>query len=627
MLILSSFGIKIHNVGIQQQMKLPESSLTFGSWPLTKSQKPKDAFIKSSSQVVSFKENSKSSVTAFKTSLENTSKYQDNIRLLTETDWKEGDLLIAYQKNTPDKPKLEMFHPQLGKIGKIPDPVSEKLIPLINKGHKLTFELSDIKGGTADDIPLEVEVNVKYALKDENIITFIPKIVMKTFKSIIKIADLGLQVFPYHPEIPPEKLLDTLASEPEVDNIVKEIKNAKSILLLGHKSPDGDTTGSLLGFHAALESIGKNVDCCIDDDFDGLLRNKLPGIDKYIKKAGDLDPNRKYDLVIIIDTPVPERMGATATFIKSAKQVAFIDHHPMIREKWLGSVLDTGVSIGKIKKSGLMWVKDDMPAASEMIAAIIFKLVSPEIAEKMSVEQKQEIAIPLVAGMMTDTKLFTERTETDVESVAKGLMNWADFGRKWLRDNLRYHLPTPARNKMLEYAKEGTIIDNHIGYASIQIPYEKFMDVFKTAKLYDSSVTLLDVENEFKFSDLFLKTLRKNPNTHKNDRVVVLMIQKAIKEVEGKDEIIMSFRSGSNTNFAQKVANIFGGGGHGTAAAAVISGHKLTDLAYKDIKDPFKTLTLERSIAQATEIAIETTNSLLSKALNLIIKLKRAVAN
>ena len=48
-----------------------------------------------------------------------------------------------------------------------------------------------------------------------------------------------------------------------LDNILEEIQNAQSILILTHESPDGDAIGSSLAMNLALKELGKNPDVII----------------------------------------------------------------------------------------------------------------------------------------------------------------------------------------------------------------------------------------------------------------------------------------------------------------------------------------------------------------------------
>lgn len=661
-------------------------------------------------QVISFTGTPELPVYGIKSKVRGVTRFQKNCQKILESNWKDGDSIVMRRATNKNGEQLQLIHPQFGMIGRIPEEVAAKLIPLLDKGHKLNFELSDVVGGTIGFSTIGLRVNVKFDIDGDNKIEnmgiygtwanqenaekvhtdgkigdnliikpagrnldiyhekfgkigqvynqdasrIIEAVKANTYKATVSSINKGSKKYPdtvfikfdfentaggdllkvpeelstaftkiakdpdtknlsfiYQPLETPEKLLNVLAPKPIVDNILKEIGNAKNILLVGHKSPDGDTIGSVLGLTAALKAVGKNVDCSIDDDITGQFRHKVPGIDENLKKAKDLK-GKKYDLAIVVDTPTPQRIGGNGELIKNSKKVIMIDHHPMRQEEWDQDIKKTGVNIEKIRKENLLWVRPEMPAAAQMVASLVFKILPKDILDKLTEKQKQEIAVPLVTGMMTDSGGFARGAEQKVESLAKYLMKWAGFGKKYLRDTINYNIPAPAREKMVQYAKEGVTVEDDIAYGSMQIPYEKFMDVFNIARQYDPEVVKQDVISEFKFSEVF-SSLRTDPNTFDDDKIAVSMIQKSSKDVEGQDVIAMSFRSGLETEFARELAEQFGGGGHGAAAGAAVIGTNLDAEIYPDKNNPEDKLTLERKIAQlARELRQAARNNVIS---------------
>ena len=63
-----------------------------------------------------------------------------------------------------------------------------------------------------------------------------------------------------------------------LDDILVELKNAKTIVILTHESPDGDAISSSLSVMHALAQFGKNADVVIPEhakDFDFLFLELL----------------------------------------------------------------------------------------------------------------------------------------------------------------------------------------------------------------------------------------------------------------------------------------------------------------------------------------------------------------
>lgn len=67
-----------------------------------------------------------------------------------------------------------------------------------------------------------------------------------------------------------------------LDNILEEINNANSIVILTHENPDGDAVGSSLALYHALKAYGKNVEVIIPEY--SRTFNFLPGTNEIKKR-------------------------------------------------------------------------------------------------------------------------------------------------------------------------------------------------------------------------------------------------------------------------------------------------------------------------------------------------------
>ena len=105
-----------------------------------------------------------------------------------------------------------------------------------------------------------------------------------------------------------------------LDNILEEIQNAQSILILTHESPDGDAIGSSLAMNLALKELGKNPDVIIRE-FPRTFEF-LPG-SKDAKKDSDIE---NYDLIITLDCTDLKRLVGNE-YAEKAKKIINIDHH------------------------------------------------------------------------------------------------------------------------------------------------------------------------------------------------------------------------------------------------------------------------------------------------------------
>lgn len=106
-----------------------------------------------------------------------------------------------------------------------------------------------------------------------------------------------------------------------MNKIVNLIKDADNILIVTHISPDGDAIGSSLGLLNGLKLINKNVDLIIDDC--------VPKDFMFLSNAEliKMTCSGDYDLAIAVDVSDERRMGSCLNLYKKAKTKISIDHH------------------------------------------------------------------------------------------------------------------------------------------------------------------------------------------------------------------------------------------------------------------------------------------------------------
>ena len=107
-----------------------------------------------------------------------------------------------------------------------------------------------------------------------------------------------------------------------LDQIIHELKTAKTVAVAGHMRPDGDCIGSQLAVAYAVKNLGKKVTVLNED--------KMP------KKLAFLDPEKilkgpnnpvEYDSVVVTDCASYERMGEVGESISKRRTLINIDHH------------------------------------------------------------------------------------------------------------------------------------------------------------------------------------------------------------------------------------------------------------------------------------------------------------
>ena len=165
------------------------------------------------------------------------------------------------------------------------------------------------------------------------------------------------------------------------------ISTAQSVLVVCHKSPDGDAIGSSLGMAEYLRLRGKDVTVVVPDQYPDFL-HWLPNSEKivrYDKHPGKCDMLFKIaDLIVCLDFNTPSRVeDMEPALVSSPARKILIDHH-----------LKPDVN------ADLVISQPEASSASELVFRVVWQLGGfPELGKAF--------AIPVYCGMMTDTGGFT----------------------------------------------------------------------------------------------------------------------------------------------------------------------------------------------------------------------------
>ena len=298
-----------------------------------------------------------------------------------------------------------------------------------------------------------------------------------------------------------------------LDEILKEIKIANTIVILTHESPDGDAIGSSLALKLVLQELGKEADVIIPEY--SRLFNFLPAVDQ-VKQESEI---KKYDLAISVDNADLKRL-AKREYFENAKRTVNIDHH------------------GSNNMYGdLNYVNPVSPACCEILAGIF---------EYFQIDITKEIGNCLMTGIITDTGGFRhigitpETFEFTAELITKGV-NIPDIYKRTLR--------TKTKANFLLTKK---VIDR--------------MEILENGKVTFTYITMADE-----------KEVKAEPGDHEGlveigrdlEGVEVSIFIRQNKEEDGYK---ISLRSGNKVNVSD-ICLMFGGGGHPRAAGAFILGN------------------------------------------------------
>ena len=298
-----------------------------------------------------------------------------------------------------------------------------------------------------------------------------------------------------------------------LDDILVELKNAKTIVILTHESPDGDAISSSLSVMHALAQFGKNADVVIPEhakDFDF-----LPGADQILNSGKE----EQYDLAISVDCTDLKRLAGGKEFFETAKKTVEIDHHSV-----------------NAMFADYNYVDPVSPSCCQVLIGMF---------EYYGVEITKEIANCILTGMITDTGGFQwggvtpETFEFAAELIRKGA-KIKEICRKALRNKTKAH----CKLERLVYDR---------------------LEFYEDDKIAISYITIEDNQNTgAKLGDE--EGLTEMLRDIEGVEVAVLL-----KEKEGKNGYKASLRSHETINVSE-ICLLLGGGGHPGAAGCFIPG-------------------------------------------------------
>ncbi len=160
----------------------------------------------------------------------------------------------------------------------------------------------------------------------------------------------------------------------------EKIRAANTIVLCGHKNPDGDALCSVLGLAQLIElNYGKRVVCVYDGNIPDYL--DLVPLRKNIRYFARVDDVDAVDVAIVMDYGAIKNIGGPKSFADKAKFIIEIDHH-----------------INNDEKIGDLCIDDTSASAT---AEIVYDLM-----KKMDWKYDATVLNLLMTGIITDTGHF-----------------------------------------------------------------------------------------------------------------------------------------------------------------------------------------------------------------------------
>ena len=300
--------------------------------------------------------------------------------------------------------------------------------------------------------------------------------------------------------------------EPEA--IARLIRDAETIAVCSHISPDGDTLGSAAAMQIALEKLGKKVSLFCDGKVPDQL-SFLPGIGRMREPLDDDGP---FDLMLSVDVSDIKRLGKCINLISRSRHTAQIDHHP------------TNPLFMEINS-----VDGEAPAACILIR---------EQLETLGIKPDRDIAICLYTGISTDTGNFAFHST-----------NAACF--RIMSELMEIGLPLAELNRILfrDRAKAQVLL---IGKALESLRYHE-NDQIAVMKL---------TKKEFDACG----ALPEHADTLVNFGLDTVGTRMALMARESTDGTIKLSLRAKEPDVISDIAQLFGGGGHPQAAGITMQG-------------------------------------------------------
>ena len=312
-------------------------------------------------------------------------------------------------------------------------------------------------------------------------------------------------------------------------NVIDAFKEFDNFLITAHVNPEGDSIGSQLAAFCILRHLGKRAVIIEHDDVPENLRF-LPGIENVKNEVPhDFMP----EVFLALDCPVKERTGKKAVaYVDKVKCVINIDHH--VSNEYFGDV---------------NWVESRISSVGEMLF---------NIAEELGMQIDRNLAAAVYTAIITDTGMFNyDNTSSDTHRVTAKLI---DTG---IRPKFMY-------SKIFEQKSDHEVRLLGKALSTLHVSDDgKLSCIEITRKMYaDENVERIATDEFINF-----------PRAVKGVEVALFFKESPLQP----SIVYVSFRSTGAVD-VNKIAGIFGGGGHPKAAGCMIKNTTLGEAKEKVIE-------------------------------------------
>lgn len=324
--------------------------------------------------------------------------------------------------------------------------------------------------------------------------------------------------------------------------IVNEIKLSKSIILTAHINPDGDALGSLLAFYFMIDdfckknNMEKMIKIVVDDKLPKYMRHfeDTELIWSYEKFGEEFKHNfqndEKFDLFISLDCANEERYGKAIEIKKLSKKSINIDHH-----------------ISNTEHADFNYV-EDICSTGELLYQFL---------EIFEIELREKIAKYMYLGIINDTGNFRHDNVTEHTFFVCSKLIGAGVNN----------------HKIANIIFE--VSEKKVGFIGELYKNKKIDECYKFISYYLTQEKMKELSIEKDDTDGAAEMLLKIEGME-----LSLFVR---EDVDGS--LKGSFRANDKYN-VNKIASIFGGGGHIKAAGfkTNLSFEKILEKTYQELE-------------------------------------------
>lgn len=317
-----------------------------------------------------------------------------------------------------------------------------------------------------------------------------------------------------------------------MEKILEEFNKANRILVTGHVNPDGDCVGAGLALTLGLNKLNNKVEKEFKKTIRFVLQDSPPKTTDFlehfpiIEKYENVQTKYKFDLAFVIDSGAYDRIGDVVNFIGEETRIINIDHHV------------SNNSYGYIN-----YVNTNISSTAELVY---------DILKELGVEFDIDMGESVYTGLVNDTGNFSyTNVSPKTFRIAADLRELGVNNEKIVREF--YDKKSFARLKMLGYAMSNFTFYEDKKLCFVYIPYKAFEE--NNAKKEDTEGVV--------------EALRSYEKTE-----VALFLR------EEKNGLIKGSMRSNGTD-VNKIACLFGGGGH--IKAAGFTSDKKYDVILKEV--------------------------------------------